>query len=150
MVILKNQMTKMKENYKILSEFIKDMSSETPDIQTYIYVKDNISKYQLNIDITSKALKDKLIEVSTTMKFEDKQPNEKKSHFEITYASIVKIDNEIKDKKELERIVLCDVQNKIYPNLEKSFLNLLHDSGFKGINFEKKIDFDKLYNEKFN
>jgi preprotein translocase subunit SecB len=140
----------MTENFKILAQFIKDLSSETPDIQTYLFVKDNIPKYQLNIDIKSKALKDKLIEVNTTLKFEDKEIHEKKSYFEIVYASIVKIDETVKDKKELERIILCDVQNKIYPNLEKAFINLLNDSGFPGVKIEKKIDFNKLYNEKFN
>ena len=140
----------MTENFKILTEFVKDMSSETPDIQSYLFVKDNIAKYHLNIDIISKPLKNKLIEVNTTLKFEDKEPNEKKSHFEITYASIVKINEEIKIKKELEKILLCDVQNKIYPNLEKIFINLLENSGFPGIKFDKKIDFNKLYNEKFS
>ena len=140
----------MTESFKILAEFVKDMSSETPDIQTYLYVKENIPKYQLNIDINSKALKDKLIEVNTTLKFEDKEPNEKKSYFEIVYSSVVKINETIKDKKELEKIILCDVQNKIYPNLEKTFINLLNDSGFPGVKIEKKIDFNKLYNEKFN
>ena len=140
----------MKDNFKILAQFIKDMSSETADIQSYLFVKDNISKYHLDIDISSKPLKNKLIEVNTTLKFEDKEPNEKKSHFEIIYASIVKIDDEIKDKKDLEKIILCDVQNKIYPNLEKSFLNLLNNSGFPEVKLEKKIDFEKLYNKKFN
>ncbi len=140
----------MNENFKILAQYIKDMSSETPNIQSYIFVKENISKYHLNIDITSKALKNKLIEVNTTLKFEDKEPNEKKSHFEIIYASIVKVNEDVTDKKDLERIILCDVQNKIYPNLERTFVNLLHDSGFPGIKIEKKIDFNKLYNEKFN
>ena len=147
---MKTKMKKMTENFKILAQFVKDISSETPDVQSYIFVKENISKYQLNIDITSKALKNKMIEVNTTLKFEDKEPNEKKSYFEIVYASVVKIDDEVKDKKELERILLCDVQNKIYPNLEKTFLDLLHNSGFPEIKLEKKIDFDKLYNEKFN
>jgi len=140
----------MTESFKILAEFVKDMSSETPDIQTYLFVKENIPKYQLNIDITSKVLKNKLIEVNTTLKFEDKEPNEKKSYFEIVYSSVVKINETIKDKKKLEKIILCDVQNKIYPNLEKTFINLLDDSGFPGVKIEKKIDFDKLYNEKFN
>ena len=140
----------MTENFKILAEFVKDISSETPNIESYIFVKDNISKYQLNIDINSKALKNKMIEVNTTLKFEDKESNEKKSYFEIIYASIIKVDDEVKDKKELQRILLCDVQNKIYPNLEKTFLNLLHNSGFPEIKIEKKIDFNKLYDEKFN
>jgi len=140
----------MTENFKILAEFVKDISSETPDIQSYIFVKENIAKYQLNIDINSKALKNKMIEVNTTLKFEDKEPNEKKSYFEIVYASIVKIDEKIKDKKDLEKILLCDVQNKIYPNLEKTFLNLLHNSGFPEIKLDKKIDFNELYKQKSN
>ena len=140
----------MTENFKILAQYIKDMSSETPDVQTYIFAKENIFKYSLDIDINSKALKNKHIEVNTTLKFEDKEPNEKKSHFEIVYASIVKIEESVKDKKDLEKIILCDVQNKIYPNLEKIFLNLLHDSGFPEVVLEKKIDFDKLYSEKSN
>ena len=140
----------MTEKYKILGKYIKDLSSETKDIETYLFVRDNISKYQLGIDIVAKPLKNKTIEVDTTLKFEDKEPNEKKSHFEIVYASIVKIENEIKDKKDLEKIILCDVQNEIYPRLEKTFINLLHNSGFPGIKIEKKIDFNKLYNEKFN
>ena len=146
----KIQMMIMTEKFKILAEFIKDMSSETPDAKTYLFVKDNISKYHLNIDINSKALKNKLIEINTILKFEDKNPNDKKSHFEIVYASIVKVENEVKEKKDLEKIILCDVQNKIYPNLEKIFINLLNDSGFPGIKLEKKIDFHKLYKEKFN
>jgi preprotein translocase subunit SecB len=140
----------MKDNFKILAQFIKDMSSETADIQSYLFVKDNISKYHLDIDISSKPLKNKLIEVNTKLRFEDKEPNEKKSHFEIIYTSIVKIDDEIKDKKDLEKIILCDVQNKIYPSLEKSFLNLINNSGFPEVKLEKKIDFEKLYNKKFN
>ena len=140
----------MKENFKILAEFVKDISSETPDVQTYIFVKENISKYQLNIEINSKALKNKMIEVNTTLKFEDKEPNEKRSYFEIVYASIVKVDEEVKDKKDLEKILLCDVQNKIYLNLEKTFLNLLHNSGFPEIKLDKKIDFTELYKQKSN
>ena len=140
----------MTENFKILTEFVKDMSSETPDIQSYLFVKDNIAKYHLNIDIISKPLKNKLIEVNTTLRFEDKELNEKKSHFEITYASIVKISEEIKIKEELKKILLCDVQNKIYPNLEKIFITLLENSGFPGVKFDKKVDFNKLYNEKIS
>jgi len=143
-------MMKMTENFKILAQFVKDISSETPDIQSYIFVKENISKYQLNIDIKSKALKNKMIEVNTTLKFEDKELNEKKSYFEIVYVSIVKIDEDVKDKKDLEKIVLCDVQNIIYPNLEKTFLNLLHNSGFPEVKLEKKIDFSRLYSERPN
>ena len=140
----------MTENFKILTKYIKDMSSETPDIETFLFVKDYISKYQLNIDITSKALKNKLVEVNTTLKFEDKEENSKKSYFEIIFATIIRIGDKIKEKKDLEKIILCDVQKEIYPNLEKSFLNLLHNSGYPGIKFEKKIDFEQLYNQRFN
>ena len=136
----------MTENFKILTEFVKDISSETADVETYIFVKDTISKYHLDIAIASKPLKNKLIEVNTTLKFEDKELNQKKSHFEMTYTSIVKIDEEVK-KEDLKKILLCDVQNKIYPNLEKIFLSMLHNSGFPEVKFDKKIDFNKLYNE---
>ena len=140
----------MTENYKILGKYIQDMSSETRDIETYLFVRERITKYQLGIDITSKALKDKLIEINTTLKFEDKEESKKKSHFEIIFSTIVKVNENFKDKKELEKIILCDVQNEIYPNLEKSLLDLLHNSGFPEIKFEKKIDFEDLYNQKFN
>ena len=140
----------MTKNYKILAKFIKDMSSETPDVETFIFVKDNISKYQLNIDINSKALKNKMIEINTIFKFEDKEKNQKKSYFEINFATIVKIDDEVKEKKELEKIILCDAQVEIYSDLEKSFLDLVHNSGYPGVKFEKKIDFVNLYNQRFN
>jgi preprotein translocase subunit SecB len=140
----------MTKNYKILAKFIKDMSSETPDAETFIFVKDNISKYQLNIDINSKALKNKMIEINTIFKFEDKEKNQKKSYFEINFATIVKVDDEVKEKKELEKIILCDAQVEIYSDLEKSFLDLVHNSGYPGVKFEKKIDFVNLYNQRFN
>ena len=140
----------MTENYKILAKYIKDMSSETNNVETYLFVKENISNYQLNIDITSKAIKDKLIEINTTLKFEDKEPNEKKSHYEIVYATIIKVSDEIKDKKDLEKIILCDVQNKIYPDLEKSLMDLLHNCGYPEIKIEKRIDFENLYNQRSN
>ena len=140
----------MTEKYKILGKFIKDMSSETPDAETYIFVRDYISKYQLNIDINSRAVKNKMIEINTVLKFEDMQENKKKSFFEINYATIVKINDEIKEKAELEKIILCDVQIEIYPELEKAFLDLLHNSGYPNVKFEKKINFEELYNQRLN
>ena len=140
----------MTEKFKILAKFIKDASSETSDIETYLFVKENISKYQLNIDINSKALKNKLIEINTTLKFEDKEPNEKKSYYEIVYSTIIKLNEDIKEKKDLEKIILCDVPTKIYPDLEKTFLNLMHNSGHPEVKLDKKIDFNKLYSERFN
>ena len=140
----------MTKNYKILSKFVKDLSSETPDVETYLFVKDNISKYHLNIEITSKALKDKIVEINTVLKFEDKDNSKKKAFFEIVFATILKVGEDIKDKKDLEKIILCEAQKEIYPDLEKAFLDLLNNSGYPGIKFEKKIDFEELYNRKFN
>ena len=142
---MKTKMTK----FEILAEFVKDISSETKDVQTYLFVKDYISKYQLTIDITSLPSKNKMIEVNTTLKFEDKENNPKKSYFELIYTSLIKIDEDIKEKKEIEKIILCDVQKQIKPNIEKVFTDLINNSGFKGISF-KNIDFEKLYNSRIN
>ena len=140
----------MTKNYKILAKFIKDMSSETPDIETYMYVKDHIGRYQLGIDINSRAIKTRLIEINTSIRFHDKEEDVKKSIFEFVFTSVVQVDENLRDKKILEKIILVEVQKEIYPDIEKTLINLLHDSGYPGIKFEKKIDFEKLYNEKFN
>ena len=140
----------MTEKFKILAKFIKDMSVETPDAETYLFVKECIQKYKLNIDIKTKPLKNKLIEINITFIFEDKEANEKKAHFEITYAVITKINDDIKDKKELEKIILCDVPNSVYPDIEKTFLSLVHSSGYPALKFEKQVDFNKLFNERSN
>ena len=138
----------MTENYKILEKYVKDLSSETPNLETYLFVKDQIARYQLHIDISTKPLKNNLIETNTIFKFEDKNKSKKKSYFEIIYATVIKINENIKKKEELEKIILCDVQKEIYPELEKTLLNLLHNSGYPNINFDKKVDFEKLYNDR--
>ena len=140
----------MTEKYKILGQYIKDLSSETPDVETYLYVRDHISKYQLGIDITSRALKNKMIEVNTTFNFRDKSNSKKKSIFEIVFATIIQVNEDITKKEELEKIILCDLQVEIYPKLEKALLNLLHSSGYPNIKFDKKVDFENLYNQRFN
>ena len=140
----------MQEKFKIFAEFIKDLSSETKDLETYLHVKENLKNYNLNIEISSKPLKNRFIEVNTKLTYKDKNESQNKSFFEITYASIVKVDEKIENRKEIEKIILCDVQNKIYKNLEKAFINLLSDSGYPGVKIEKKIDFENLYNQKFN
>tara|TARA_B100001027_G_C16133041_1_gene270130 strand:- start:26 stop:451 length:426 start_codon:yes stop_codon:yes gene_type:complete len=140
----------MSENYKIISKFIKDISGEIPDIETYLYVKDYISKYQMNIEIKSKALKAQIIEINTLLKFHDNSESKKKSHFELTYTTIIKLEKEIKEKKVLQKIILCDVQNEMYSEMEEALLNLLKMSGFPNIKFDKKINFEELYNKKFN
>ena len=140
----------MTKKYNVLGKYIKDLSSETKDIETYLFVKEYISKYQLSIDITSRPLKNRLVEINTTLKFEDKSQNERKSHFEIVFATIIQTNEDIKEKKDMEKIILCDVQIEIYPDLEKALLNLLHDSGYPNVKFDKKVDFEKLYNERLN
>ena len=147
MKTLKKTMT---ENYKIMSKFIKDISGETPDFETYMYVKDFISKYQLNIEINSKPLKAQIIEVNTLLKFYDSQESKKKSYFEMTYTSIIKLQGEVKDKNIIQKIVLCDVQKEVFPEIEKALLSLLHTSGYPDVKFLKKIDFEELYKKNFN
>jgi len=147
---MKTETKTTNKKYEILAEFVKDMSSETPDIETFIFVKGNIKNYHLNIDLNSKPIKNKIIEVNTILKFEDKNLENKKSHFEITYTAVVKIDDAVDEKKELEKIILCDVPKTIYPNLEKIFLSLLISSGLPEVKIEKKIDFEKLYKERLN
>ena len=140
----------MTEKYKILAKFIKDISAETPDLETYIFVKNDISKYNLHIDITSLAVKDRVIEINTKLSLSDPNEGQKKIYFEIIYATVVKIDETIKNSKEIEKIVVCDVQNKIYPELEKIFLKLIVDSGYPEPKPNKKIDFEELFKNKNN
>ncbi len=140
----------MSKQFKIVSQFVKDMSSETPDVETYFYVKEYLKNYNLDIDIKTKPIKNRMIEIDTKLSYTDKGKTKNKSYFEITYASIVKIDEQIKDRKIIEKIILCDVQKEIYPNLEKIFINLLSNSGFPGVKFGKKVDFEQLYNQRLN
>jgi|TARA_B100001173_G_C15836033_1_gene482581 preprotein translocase subunit SecB len=140
----------MSEQFKIITQFVKDMSCETPNVETYLYVKEYLKNYNLNIDITTKPLKNRMIEVNTKLSYSDKGKSKNKSYFEIIYASVVEINEEIKDRKTIEKIILCDTQKEIYPNLEKIFLNLLTSAGFPGIKFEKKIDFEQLYNQRLS
>ena len=140
----------MTKKYKILTEFAKDVSYETPDVETYLQTKDNILKYNLTLDIKSKFLKNKMIEVDMISKFQEPNLEKKKSNFEITYAAIIRIDENVTDKKEMEKIILSDVPNEIYPRLEDLFLTLVNKSGFPEVKIERKVDFEKLYREKFN
>ena len=140
----------MTKKYKILAEFAKDVSYETPDIETYLQTKDNILKYNLTLDINSNFLKNKMIEVNIISKFQETNSERKKSNFEITYAAIIRIDENITDEEEIKKIVLSDVPNEIYPRLEDLFITLVNKSGFPEVKIERKVDFEKLYKEKFN
>ena len=140
----------MKNNFKILLSYIKDLTVEIPNTETLIATRDNISKYSMDINITSKALKNKMIEVTTKLTYKDPSENKLKSQFEIQFSSVVKILEENIDKNKLEKLILCDLQNETYPRLEKIFLNVIKDSGFPEMKFAKKINFEQLYNNRLN
>ena len=135
--------------HKILLGYIKDLSVETPDPESLFVARENISKYSLNLDLNSKVLKNKMIEVYTKLTYEDKI-NKKKTYFEMTYATVVKIEEEKPNREEIKKFILCDLQTQIYPQIQKTFLEILKLSGFSDLQLKSNIDFNKLYNEKKN
>ncbi len=140
----------MTKKYEIVLNYIKDLSVEIPDAQTFIFSKEYITKYSLGINVTTKAMKNDMIEVITKLHYKDPNENKRKSYFEISYATVVKIIDKNLKKDDLEKIILVEVQNEIYPILEKIFLNVIRDAGFPNLALEKKVDFEKLYNQKLN
>ena len=140
----------MQKRYRILGEFIKDISAETKDVESYIYTKENISKFKLFIDINTKPLKNKMAEVSITTKFKETEENQKNSYFKMIYAVIVKIDEDVNSKEVLEPIFLKEVPTEVYPKIEKIFLDMLSHSGYQNVKFENKVDFDELYKNRKN
>ena len=140
----------MEKKYTVLAKFIKDMSVETKDAQTYLFVKENIKNYHLKISINSKAIKNKMIEIDTGLNFEDKQGNEFRTNFEMIYTSIIKLNEVNIDKEKLEKIILIEVQNEIYPDMEKSFLDMVHNAGYENFTIDKKINFETLYENRTN
>ena len=140
----------MDKKYTVLAKFIKDMSVETKDTQTYLFVKENIKNYHLKISINSKAIKNKMIEIDTGLNFEDKQGNEFRSNFEMIYTSIIKLNEVNIDKEKLEKIILIEVQNEIYPDMEKSFLDMVRNAGYDNFTIDKKINFETLYANRTN
>ena len=140
----------MEKKYKILAEFIKDLSAETTDVECYIFTKDNISNYKLHIDISTKPLKNKMAEVSISTKFKNGDNTKKSSYFEMIYAVIVKINDEVNSKEELEPIFLKNVPSEVYPKIETIFLDLLKYSGYTNVKFETKVNFDELFEKRSN
>ena len=140
----------MENKYKIIVSYIQDLSVEIPNPETLITVRNTIPEYQMKVDITSKPLKRKIIEVLTTLTYENPNKKKEKGFFQIKYATAIDIlDLQIK-KTELEKIILSDLQVKIYPELEEKFLTILRNSGLPDLKFGSKIDFEKLYNERLN
>ena len=140
----------MEKKFRILGEFVKDISAETKDVESYIYTKENISKFKLFIDINTKPLKNKMAEVSISTKFKEADENQKNSYFEMVYAVIVKIDEDVNTKEVLEPIFLKEVPSEVYPKIEKIFLDLLNQSGYSNVKFESKVDFNELYKKRGN
>ena len=141
---------KVSENFNIILEYIKDLSIETPSASTLLYVRENLINYNMDIDISSLVLKNKSLEITTKLILQDKNKNTNKAFFEIKYATVISLDESVKDKKIVGKIVLCDLQKQVYPKIETIFLDLIKSSGYPELKFERKVDFEKLYSEKFN
>ncbi len=140
----------MTKKYEIVLKYIQDLSVEIPNPETFIFSREYLIKYSLGINITSKTLKNEMIEVITKLTYKDPSENKKKSHFEITYSTVIKITDKNLNKDELEKILLCEVQNEIYPGLKKIFTNLIKDCGFPELKFDKDVDFEQLYQQRLN
>ena len=144
-------MTENKEKkFEIILEYIKDLSIETPNVETLTFVRENLANYNMEIDISSLVLKNKVLEITTKLTLQDKKNNTKKAFFEIKYATVITLDKSINEKNIIGKIVLCDLQNIIYPKIEKIFFNIIKDSGYPSIKLENKVDFEKLYKERSN
>ena len=140
----------MTKKYEIILKYIKDLSVEIPNTETYVLSREYITKYTLGINITTNPLKNEMIEVITKFDYKDPGENKKKSYFEISQATVIKIKEKNLKKEELEKIILCDVQNEIYHELEKVFLAVIKDSGFPDLKLEKKVNFEELYQQRLN
>ena len=135
-------------NYKILAKFIKDISFEIPDAQTFVMLEKEIAKYSLNFDIKSNKFKDNILEVNTVLRLQPNDEVKKKMLVEINVTSLVSVDKSLKDKKELEKIILVNVPKEVYPTAYDTFVYLFSQSGIKNISIEKEVDFEKMYQEK--
>ncbi len=140
----------MTKKYEIIIKYVQDLSVEIPNTETFIFSREYITKYILGINISSKTVKNKMIEIITKLTYKDPSENKKKSHFEISLATVIKLLDEKIEKIELEKILLCDVQKEIYPDLERTLIKLIKDCGFPELKLEKKIDFDQLYKKRTN
>ena len=137
-------------SYKIISKFIKDISFEIPDAQAFVMLEKEISNYNLNFDIKSNPFKDNIIEVNTILRISPNQNVKHKILSEINFTALVSIEKNFEDKKELEKIILIKIPTEIYPSLYETFVYLFSQAGIKNIEIYKKVDFEKLYNERKN
>ena len=140
----------MTKSYEIILKYIKDLSVEIPNAETFVFSREYITKYSLGINITTNPLKNEMIEIITKLTYKDPSENKKKSFFEILFSTVIKINDKSLKKEELEKVILCDVQNEVYPELERIFLGIIRDSGFPDLKLEKKINFEQLYQQRLN
>ena len=135
----------MTKNYKILTSYIKDISSQISGTENFIYLKDNIPKYSLGIDINSLPLKNNMAEVNVRLTFDNKTEKDKKAYFEMTHTTVVRVEETAVNKNELKKIFLSDVPTEIYPEIEKKFFEIVKSNGYPEIKLEKKINFQELF-----
>ena len=138
------------KKYEIVLKYVKDLSVEIPNPDTFIFSREYITKYSLGINITTNPLKNEMIEIITKLTYKYPSENKKKSFFEILFSTVIKINDKSLKKEELEKVILCDVQNEVYPELERIFLGIIRDSGFPDLKLEKKINFEQLYQQRLN
>ena len=136
------------KKYEIVLKYVKDLSVEIPNPDTFIFSREYITKYSLGINITTNPLKNEMIEIITKLTYKDPSENKKKSFFEILFSTVIKINDKSLKKEELEKVILCDVQNEVYPEIERSFVGIIRDSGFPDLKLEKKINFEQLYQQR--
>ena len=140
----------MSVKHKIILTYTKDLSVEIPDVETLLLARERISKYKITLDISSKPLKNKMIEVFTKLKYADLDESKKKVLFELLHSTIVEIEDTNVKKKEIEKFILCDLQLEIFPKIREAFIQILRHSGFPEANFSGEIDFNKLYEQRSN
>ena len=135
----------MTKNYKILTSYVKDIASKISGTENYIYLKDNIPKYSLGIDINSLPLKNNMAEVNIRLTFDNKNEKDKKAYFEMTHTTVVRVEESAVNKNELKKIFLSDVPTEIYPEIEKKFFEIVKSIGYPEIKLEKEINFQELF-----
>ena len=135
-------------NYKIIGKYIKDLNFNIPSPKTFFLLSKNISNYKINIDIKSSQIKQNIIEVLTSLSLTPTKNDFEKIHTKIVYSSIVELENEKIEKKNMEKIILINVPSEIYPELRQIFVFLFENSGFKDVKINESVDFEKLYKMK--
>ena len=140
----------MPVKHKVILTYTKDLSVEIPNVETFLLARERMSKYKITLDITSKPLKNKMIEVFTKLKYTDLEESKKKALFELLHSTVVEIEDTKIEKNEMKKFILCDLQIEVFPKIREAFVQILRHSGFPEANFSGEIDFNKLYQQRSN